>query len=76
MIIILKIILGLMVVFDFLIARLMFLDFKRTKKLVSFEESSIADKTKLSVVFYFVLLALCVFALLLCYLIIIPIQIV
>ena len=75
MIILLKIILGLIVMLDFLISRIMFIDFRKTIKSANFEEAPIIAKIKVRIIFYFTFIALIAFALLLGFYIISPMQI-
>lgn len=75
MIILLKIILGLMIIVDFFVSRILFIDFINTIKTKAFEEATVANKIKVKIIFYFTYLALIVFALLLIIYIISPLQI-
>ena len=70
MILLLKIILGLFVLIDFFVTKTLYSDYKLTKKSEQFEDASVADRIKVSFVFYFILLALIAFAGLLSYYII------
>jgi len=75
MVVLLKIILGLFLLLDIVISRILFLDFKRTIKSSNYEESSIAERIKLKFIFYFTFIALITFSLLVGFFVIIPITI-
>jgi hypothetical protein len=62
MIILLKIILGLFVLLDFFVARILFIDFRNTIKTEAFEEAPVAAKIRVKFIFYFTFIVLIAFA--------------
>jgi len=75
MIVLLKIILGLFLLLDIVVSRILFLDFRRTIKSGNYEESSVAERIKLKFIFYFTFIALISFGLLMGFFVIIPITV-
>jgi len=76
MIIVLKIILGLMALANIFVFRYISKDFIKIRKTEGFDNLSIFERLRLSVVFYFLLMALLSLFSFFIYFIIIPIQIV
>lgn len=75
MIIILKIILGLLILVGFYVAKVLYKDFKFVEKSDDYEESTVADRIKIKFILYFSLISIFAFCLLLLYFVIMPLYI-
>jgi dolichol kinase len=76
MIIILKAILLCLGIFGFLVGRVLYKDYKNTKKSEEYEDLTIADKLKFQSILYISITAIGIFCLLILFFIISPITIV
>jgi len=75
MIILLKVILSLLILLDFFVARHLFLDIKNLKTSKGYEDSTLMDKFKVGFIFYFMLMCQIALAVFLGYFIIMPMTI-